>query len=202
MRSTALLLALLVLATACASGDGEDGTPVAAATKDDGAGEVDEPATSAAADTSERPPADASPGPTSQGSPPEATPTATTTSAPAPTPSAPPTEGLPGDRYVQIDGIRTEGQAYAVDFTPLNFTPLIGSGPDDFHIHFFWDTVAPENAGTNGPAPEDWILYDGPSPFTEYGFAARPPAATGLCALVADAAHGVTLGSGDCVTLP
>jgi hypothetical protein len=119
-----------------------------------------------------------------------------------PVPTGPPTEGLPGGRYVEITDIGTDGQAYAVAFTPYNFTPLIGSGPDDYHVHFFFDTVAPENAGTNGPAPGDWFLYDGPSPFTGYTFADRPPAATQLCVLVADAAHGVTVGTGNCMPLP
>ena len=119
-----------------------------------------------------------------------------------PVPTGPPTEGLPGGRYVQIDTVTASGSAYAVEFTPYNFVPLIGSGDQDFHIHFFWNSVEPQNAGTNGPAPGDWFLYDGGSPFTGYTFAARPPEATQMCALVADSAHGVTLGSGNCVTLP
>lgn len=117
-------------------------------------------------------------------------------------PTGPPTEGLPGGRYVQIDTVTASGSAYAVEFTPYNFVPLIGSGDQDFHIHFFWNSVEPQNAGTNGPAPGDWFLYDGGSPFTGYTFAARPPEATQMCALVADSAHGVTVGSGNCVTLP
>ena len=36
----------------------------------------------------------------------------------------------------------------------------------------------------------------------DFGVAARPPEATQMCALVADSAHGVTVGSGNCVTLP
>lgn len=117
-------------------------------------------------------------------------------------PTGPPTEGLPGGRYVEIDTITASGSAYAVEFTPYNFVPLIGSGDQDFHVHFFWNSVEPQNAGTNSPSPGEWFLYDGGSPFTGYSFADRPPEATQLCALVADSAHGVTVGSGNCVTLP
>lgn len=119
-----------------------------------------------------------------------------------PEPTGPPTEDLPGGRYVEITGIRAEGGAYAVDFTPYNFEPFIGEGDQDFHVHFFFNDLEPANAGTNGPSPGEWFLYDGPSPFTGYTFADRPPEATQLCALVADARHGVTVGSGNCVTLP
>lgn len=117
-------------------------------------------------------------------------------------PPPPPTEGLPGGRYVRINDIAAEDGTYLVDFEPFNFEPLIGSGPEDYHIHFFWDTLEPQNAGTNGPAPGDWFLYDGPSPFSGYSVAEKPGGAARLCALVADAAHGVTLETGNCVELP
>jgi hypothetical protein len=95
---------------------------------------------------------------------------------------------------------------YVVDFQ-TNFVP----NTSDVHVHFFFDTVEPQYAGTAlCPFPNDldqckWKLYDGPSPFTNYSFADRPDGPYGaesMCILVADSDHSVRLGTGNCVELP
>lgn len=200
----AALLAASLLLTACGGADSTGtGGSEAVATADDTATDAADSEPAATPSGNPKDDADLTLPSEVEASPPPAPPTdEPPTEAPPPEPTGPPTEDLPGGRYVQIDSITAEGQSYAINFTPYNFDPLIGSGPQDFHIHFFWDTVEPQNAGTNGPNPGSWELYDGASPFTAFSFAARPPEATQLCALVADAAHGVTVGSGNCATLP
>lgn len=73
----------------------------------------------------------------------------------------------------------------------------------NYHIHFYFDTVAPEDAGMPGSGP--WVIYDGSSPFTQYNFFDRPfgaNAAERICALVANPDHSVRPNSGNCVKLP
>ncbi len=73
----------------------------------------------------------------------------------------------------------------------------------NYHVHFFFDTVPPEQAGTPGGGP--WLIYDGSSPFTQYSFFDRPFGSGGaerICALVANPNHSIRLGSGNCVKLP
>lgn len=92
-----------------------------------------------------------------------------------------------------------EENRYVVAFEADNFVPDTSS----LHVHFFFDTVAPEDAGAPGSGP--WILYGGPSPFTGYTFAERPFGPDGaeqMCILVAEADHSVRLGAGNCVKLP
>jgi hypothetical protein len=72
-----------------------------------------------------------------------------------------------------------------------------------YHVHFFFDTVSPANAGIPGSGP--WKIYDGSSPFTQYTFVDRPFGAYGaerICALVANPNHSIRLNSGNCVKLP
>lgn len=87
---------------------------------------------------------------------------------------------------------------YIVNFKTYNFVP--GSTT---HVHFFFDTVAAEEAGVPGSGP--WKLYRGTSPFTEYTFAQRPDGPYGaekMCVLVANADHSIRLNTGNCVKLP
>ncbi|MCA9979568.1 MAG: hypothetical protein KDD89_02000 [Anaerolineales bacterium] len=73
----------------------------------------------------------------------------------------------------------------------------------NYHVHFFFDTVAPEDAGRPGSGP--WKIYDGASPFTQYTFFDRPfgaNAAERICALVANPDHSIRPNSGNCVKLP
>ncbi|MCL4266047.1 MAG: hypothetical protein KJ069_22750 [Anaerolineae bacterium] len=87
---------------------------------------------------------------------------------------------------------------YLVEFE-TNFQPDV----QHVHVHFFFDTVAPEDAGVPGSGP--WILYGGSSPFTGYNYADRPDGPFGaekMCVLVANPDHSVRLNTGNCVKLP
>jgi serine/threonine-protein kinase len=119
----------------------------------------------------------------------------TETPTETPPPSATPTPDKP---YVVITGIRVQGDFYAVDYEVHNF-------PEDanLHVHMFFDTVPPEQAGSPGVGPWKltWGSYGDP-PFTQYGIANRPADASQMCALVANPNHSVQLDSGNCVDLP
>ena len=130
------------------------------------------------------------------------TPTNPPTNTPAPTGTptdtpVPPTP-TPTTPYVLITGIRLENNKYVVDYQPHNF-------PDSpsLHVHMFFDTVPPEQAGSPGSGPWKltWGAYGDP-PFTQYGPANRPALATQMCALVANPNHSVNLNSGNCFDLP
>ena len=88
---------------------------------------------------------------------------------------------------------------FVVDFETSNYTPMLPGT----HVHFFFDTLAPEEAGV--PSPPLWYVYGGSSPFTGYSFEDRPFGPDGaekLCVLVANPDHTVIQGSGNCVKLP
>lgn len=152
---------------------------------------------------------------------PEPTPTATATStftqpAPAATSTVPPgadtpesTPALeptatitltptPSTPYVVITGILLENNRYVVNYEVHNFPES-----PSLHVHMFFNTVPPEQAGMPGSGPWKltWGVYGDP-PFTEYGPANRPAAATQMCALVANPNHSVQPGSGNCFDLP
>jgi hypothetical protein len=119
------------------------------------------------------------------------TPLPTPTSLPSPT--LQPTAAGPSST---ITGITLDGSHYNIAFTTAGFD----YGLPGTHVHFFFDTVTPEQAGVPGNGP--WKLYGGPSPFTEYTTADRPPGATRMCILVANADHSIQLNTGNCVALP
>jgi hypothetical protein len=96
----------------------------------------------------------------------------------------------------QINRITRTGNTYSVDYATVGFTPLLTGT----HVHFFFDTVAPEQAGTPGSGP--WAMYAGSSPFTGYGVGNRPAGATRLCVLVANADHSIIPRTGNCAKLP
>lgn len=107
-----------------------------------------------------------------------------------PTPTYPPL-------YVKINEITlTSSNQYSVAYETFGFTEVLPGQ----HIHFFFDTVTPENAGMPGTGP--WILYGGPRPFTGYSVYQKPEDATQMCALVANANHSVIFESGNCLDLP
>ena len=120
------------------------------------------------------------------------------TRAPAPTlppaASALPTPA-PGAK-AELTGVTLTGGRYQVGFTTTGFTPSMAGQ----HVHFFWDTVPPEQAGS--PASGPYVVYAGPSPFTEFGTSGRPAAAEAICVIVANADHTVIPGSGSCAPLP
>ncbi|MBE0687689.1 MAG: serine/threonine protein kinase, partial [Anaerolineaceae bacterium] len=107
-----------------------------------------------------------------------------------PTPTYPPL-------YVKINEITlTSSNQYSVAYETFGFTEVLPGQ----HIHFFFDTVTPENAGMPGSGP--WILYGGPRPFTGYSVYQKPKDATQMCALVANSNHTIILESGNCLDLP
>jgi serine/threonine protein kinase len=125
--------------------------------------------------------------PTDTPAPPTETPTPTL----SPTPTVP-----PGIKYVRINNITVEGDHYVVEYETFLYTELL---PGE-HVHFFFNTVPPEQAGNPGSGP--WILYGGPRPFEGYKLNAKPAAATEMCALVANPNHSIQMNSGNCFPLP
>lgn len=102
----------------------------------------------------------------------------------------------------RIDAITLQGTRYIVDFETFGFTPVLPGQ----HVHFFFDTVPLDQAGTPGSGP--WQLYPAApnqrntSPFTLLTVDDRPAGATQMCILVANPDHSVIQGTGNCVDLP
>lgn len=119
---------------------------------------------------------------------PTPTATATPTPSPTPTPTVPPL-------VAAITGITVAGSFYEVQFTTTGFVPSLSSQ----HLHFFWDTVPPDQAGSPGSGP--WIVHDSSQLFRT-AVAMKPPAAEKLCVLVANPDHTVIPGTGNCHALP
>ncbi len=67
------------------------------------------------------------------------------------------------------------------------------------HIHFFFNTVSPEQAECQAAVR---VFIWRSTPFTGYTTSNRPAQATQLCALVANANHTVIQESGNCFDLP
>jgi serine/threonine-protein kinase len=110
-----------------------------------------------------------------------------------PIPAAPTNTPAPS---VQITSVTESDGRYLINFQTIGYTPALPGT----HIHFFFNTVAPENAGVPGNGP--WKLYGGPSPFTEYNVSDRPANAAYMCALIANPDHSIQLGTGNCANLP
>jgi serine/threonine protein kinase len=121
-----------------------------------------------------------------------------TQSVATPTETLVPASPTPTTPYVLITDIRLENQVYVVDYEVHNFPES-----PSLHVHMFFDTVMPEQAGSPGSGPWQltWGAYGNP-PFTKYGPANRPENATQMCALVANPNHSVNLGTGNCYDLP
>jgi hypothetical protein len=123
----------------------------------------------------------------------EGTATISVTDTPAvtATPSVPP--GIP---FARINSITINGGNYVINFETFEYTPVLPG----MHVHFFFNTVSPQNAGSPGSGP--WDLYGGPSPYTGLTVNERPSAATQICALVANSNHSIQPNSGNCVDIP
>lgn len=114
----------------------------------------------------------------------------------APTLAVTATQTMP-PLYVRINNITVDGTGhYVVDYETFGYTEQLPG----MHVHFFFNTVTVEQAGSPGSGP--WYLYGGPRPFTKYSEADRPADATQMCALVANKNHSIIPGSGNCVNLP
>ena len=96
----------------------------------------------------------------------------------------------------EIYDIARAGNTYQVYFRTYGYTAQLPGK----HVHFFFDTVPPDQAGVPGSGP--WFAYGGGSPFTGYGTADRPYVATRMCILVANPDHSVVQGTGNCYALP
>lgn len=108
----------------------------------------------------------------------------------------------PAPNTARINQIWVQDGRYYVDFETFGFTPQLPGQ----HVHFFFDSVPPEQSGAPGSGP--WQIYPaaagqpGTSPFTLLTVASRPPNATQMCILVANANHSVNQGTGNCMALP
>jgi hypothetical protein len=99
--------------------------------------------------------------------------------------------------FLEITRITTNTLGhYVVEYVARGFTEQLPGT----HIHFFFDTVPPDQVGISGGGNR--LMYGGPSPFTGYLVTDRPPEATQLCALVANPNHSVIANSGNCLALP
>jgi len=115
------------------------------------------------------------------------------------TPQVTPTVWVPpAPLFARITGITIDAadSRYVVEYETYGYTEQLPG----MHVHFFFDTVTPENAGIPGSGP--WFLYGGPRPFREYRLSDKPAAATQMCALVALDDHSIIPESGNCVPLP
>lgn len=112
---------------------------------------------------------------------------------PAPPTVAPP----PGQQFVRINAITLNDQnQYVVEYETFEYTEALPG----MHVHFFFNTVPPKQAGMPGSGP--WKIYGGPRPFTGYSASNRPKNASQICALVAHSNHSVVPDSGNCFPLP
>ncbi len=102
----------------------------------------------------------------------------------------------PIGEYVRIDNITIQDGRYVVDYETFGFTEALPGT----NIHFFFNTVPPDQAGVPGKGP--WAFFGGPRPFKGYAIANQPQGATQMCALVANADHTVRPQSGNCFNLP
>jgi hypothetical protein len=117
-----------------------------------------------------------------------------------PTDTAIPPTPTPDTPYVVINSITLDNSYYyVVDYEVHNFP----SDSPQMHVHMFFNTVPPEQAGSPGSGP--WKLTWGPygdPPFRQYAESDKPAGATQMCALVANPNHSVRPNSGNCVDLP
>jgi hypothetical protein len=108
---------------------------------------------------------------------------------------------------IQLDGDKYVAEYVTVAYDPLIFERGVQGASSDHHVHFFFDTEPERNAGTNGSPPGEWVVWDRPSGggqlvFDALGPSDRPNGATQLCVGVADSAHGIEVGTGNCLDLP
>jgi len=85
---------------------------------------------------------------------------------------------------VEITGLQLTARTVMWwNLRPRNFTPQIPGT----HIHFFFNTVSPDQVGLGGSG--DRLMYGGSSPFTGYTVDQRPAQATQMCAVVVNPDH-------------
>jgi actin-like ATPase involved in cell morphogenesis len=98
-------------------------------------------------------------------------------------------------RCVLIDSVSTDSEGLVIAYSTLGFEPLVSGESSDHHIHFYFDTIRPEEAGAD-EGTGNWLLWDVDDdgeklahgdPFIS--FDAIPDAATQICAVVATFDH-------------
>ena len=120
--------------------------------------------------------------------------TAVATAVPLPTATPP---SLPAGAQATILSVELDAEGhYLAQFK----APWLDQAAPGGTLHFFFDTVPPEQAGS--PATGTWLSHAGPSPFAGYTAADRPENAGQLCVLVAGADDTVLPASGNCAPLP
>jgi hypothetical protein len=103
---------------------------------------------------------------------------------------------LPDSLAVEITGVTVNSrQRYVAEYSIFGFSP----GYPGTHVHFFFDTVTPEDVVGGGAASK---YYYGRPPFSGYSTASRPQGASRLCAIVALEDDTMLQGSGNCFPLP
>lgn len=127
-------------------------------------------------------------------------------------------EADPDGTAARITDVRIEGDRYLIDLEAFDFVPNVNDA-GSFHVHLFWDTLPPVNAGGNGPTPGTWLLWGTDlGPLTDitkdddfFLKAKQPAGAGGVCVIIADHDHNVAdvdndgktdLDTGNCVDLP
>ena len=106
-------------------------------------------------------------------------------------------------RCVFIDAITVEGDQMVARYTTVGYDPKINGGPESRHIHFYFDTLPIDQAGS--PAPGGWVVYDTDANgelIYRFPISSIPDGATKLCASVANVNHGLDEHLQDCVALP
>jgi len=140
----------------------------------------------------------------------------TTTTAHTTTTTAPLRCSSGSGRCAAISSIRLQDRTYIVryrvgGFDPVIFDPGKQGDPSDHHVHFFFDTVAARNAGTNGQPPGVWEIWDraaggGDLVFDFFTLDNRSKfhgdGAKRLCVAVADKDHRVEVDTASCADLP
>lgn len=121
-----------------------------------------------------------------------------TTVAPttAPPTTVAPTTTLPfpaETRRSMLTSITEQGGTYVVAYDTVNFEPLIAPGA--WHLHFHWNTFAPESVGTASSPQGSWLVWDlngdGEKLFDGFTAGLAPSDATAICAVVATENHAI-----------
>jgi hypothetical protein len=89
-----------------------------------------------------------------------------------------------------------EDGSYIVEYITQGFEEQLPGT----HLHFFFNTVQPEDSGMGSSG--DRLMHGGPSPFSDYKVGDKPAGATEMCVLVAEPNHSIILDSGSCMLLP
>ena len=113
-----------------------------------------------------------------------------------PEPTLTPSPSPPPEPFVLITDIQLNGSTYLVAYETFGYTEMLPG----MHVHFFYDTVPPSQAGSPGAGP--WAVWGGPRPFNGYNTGNRPAAASQICTLVANPNHTIIMGTGNCFNLP